>query len=174
MQALILQTFRFLGSIFFEPIMRIMLYLIARCSHFKAIEIGNWSFWGPPSFLKLAEEAAEYLKAEGSKILGGAPPKFDVMYGWSEFGAAPAWRNAFISDAYIAWGAQGILTAWVYIYFTYVCRPKTRWLWAIGQRSIQSGEDAKAKTREWLQARDFPKELWEGFQAKNSVASDRS
>ncbi len=85
MQALILQTFRFLGSIFFEPIMRTMLYLIARCSHFKAIEIGNWSFWGPPSFLKLAEEAAEYLKAEGSEILGGAPPKFDVMYGWSEF-----------------------------------------------------------------------------------------
>jgi hypothetical protein len=131
MLGLLLQTFRFVGSIFFEPIMRSFLYLIARCSHFKVLKVENWSFWGPPSFLKLAEEATEYLKAENSEILCGAPPQFEIRYGGTEFGAAPAWRNAFISDAYITWGAQGILTAWVYIYFSYACRPKTRWLWAI-------------------------------------------
>jgi len=168
MLGLLLQTLRFVGSIFFEPIIRSSLYLIARCSHFKVFKVGNWSFWGPPSFLKLVKEATEYLKAENSEILDGAPPQFEIIYGGTEFGAAPAWRNAFISDAYIAWGAQGILTAWVYVYFTYACRPKTRWLWAIGERSIEAGEQAKEKTRKWLQARDFPEELWEGFRPRIS------
>jgi hypothetical protein len=157
------QTLRYLGSLIAEPIIRATLNLVCRAQRFTRTRIGSWDFWGPAEFLDLVDEASKRLELEDPGLLRSMTDRYTVIYSPQRVFSFSLWKYGGVSDSFMVWKAEGVLAAWIYLYFDSLAVTKGRWFLSAPHNSIKASKDAEAKTREWLITHQFPPELWQVF-----------
>jgi hypothetical protein len=159
------QLVRYIGSLVTEPISRVSVNIVCRAQHFKRTKIGSWNFWGPSEFIHLVDEAKKRLAIEDPGLLTGMTIDFTVIYSPRRIFSFPLWRYGGISDCFTVWKSEGVVAAWIYLYYhSYFALTKGRWFLSAPQNSIRASKDAKAKTRQWLIGHGFPGELCQAFE----------
>ena len=159
------QMLRYLGSLVVEPIVRISLNFICRVQGFGRKKIGLWLFIGPADFLELVDEAKTRLETEDPELLNLMTIPYTVMYSGERFFSFPLWRYGGISDGFTIWKSDGVLAAWLYLYYHSLAEVwGGRWKLSVPRNSIAANKEAKEKARQWLLRHRFPDELCEAFQ----------
>ena len=157
------QALRYLGSLIAEPIIRVSLNLVCRAQRFTCTKVGSWDFWGPAEFVDLVDEASRRLETEDPGLLRSMRDRYTVIYSPHRVFSFPSWKYGGVSDSFMAWKAEGVLAAWIYLYFQSLTLTKGRWFLSAPQNSVRASKDGEAKTREWLITHQFPAELWQVF-----------
>jgi hypothetical protein len=163
-----LRIFRYLGSLFFLPIVRGTMRMFGYFQRFGRVEVGGWTFSGPANFVNLVETAWKRLECEDLDILRGMTDAYTVMYSHERFFSWPSWRYGGIPDSYIAWKSDGVVAAWVYLYFHLLQFKKGRWFLTIAENSRKADREATRRTREWLELHQFPEGLREAFVVRDA------
>ncbi|MGB8356598.1 MAG: hypothetical protein WCD79_22055 [Chthoniobacteraceae bacterium] len=163
---MLIRTLKYFGLALFGPIVRFVLNLMCRFLRFRTTKAGNWVFFGSAEFIQLVEEAKARLGREDIEMLTGIKERYTVMSGVERTFSFPFWRYGGIPDASIAWGSEGITAQWVYFYFHYVWSTRHGlWINTVSGKPLELDFSARAKTKEWLVAHNFPDELTEPFTA---------
>ena len=158
------QLLRYMGSLVAEPITRVSLNIVCRALHFKRTKIGSWNFFGPAEFIQLVDEAKKRLEIEDPGLLGTMTIHFTVIYSPRRMFSFPFWKYGGISDSFTVWKGEGVLAAWIYLYYHSLSLTEGRWFLSAPQNSIGASEDAAATTRQWLTGHGFPGELCRAFE----------
>jgi len=90
--------------------------------------------------------------------------QYTVIYSPRRVFSFPLWRYGGVSDCFTLWRSDGVLAAWIYLYYRSLALSKGRWFLSEPQNSITAGKDAEAKTRQWLIRHGFPGELCQAFE----------
>ena len=157
------QSLRYLSSLVTEPIIRATLNIVCRAQRFKRTRIGSWHFWGPAEFIDLVDEARKRLEIEDPRMLKSMTGRYTVMYNPQRVFSFPLWRYGGVSDCFTVWKSEGVLAAWIYLFYHSLALTKGRWFLSAPQNSMMSSKDAAAKTRQWLIEHEFPEELCQAF-----------
>jgi len=161
------QFLKYLGSLVAEPTSRASLNIVCRAQRFKRTKIGSWHFSGPNQFIQLVDEARKRLEIEDPGLLRSLTNHYTVIYSARRLFSFPFWRYGGISDCFTAWKSEGVLAAWIYLYYHHsLSLTRGRWFLSAPQNSITAGKDAKAKTRQWLVGHGFPGELSQAFETR--------
>ena len=160
---MLIQILKYFGSIISEPIIRTTLNIMIWFQGFKSIAVGSWVFSGPTEFIQLIVEAKEYLQVNDISLLNTMTRKYTVIYSPKRIFSFPLWRYAGISHSFVEWGSEGVIAAWVYLYFNSLAIKKGRWFLCTPKNSLCAGQEANIKTREWLELHHFPLELCKSF-----------
>ncbi len=158
------QTLRYLGSLIAEPIIRGSLNLVCRAQRFTRTKVGSWHFWGPAEFIQLVDEASKRLEVQDPGLLRSLTDRYTVIYSPQRVFSFSLWRYGGVSDSFMVWKAEGVLAAWIYLYFDSLAAANSRWFLSVPENSIKASKDAEVKTREWLIKHQFPAELWQAFE----------
>ncbi len=158
------QSLRYLSSLVTERISRATLNIVCRAQRFKRTRIGSWHFWGPTEFIDLVDEARKRLEVEDPALLRSMTIHYTVIYSPRRVFSFPLWRYGGVSDCFTLWRSDGVLAAWIYLYYHSLALSKGRWFLSEPQNSITAGKDAEAKTRQWLIRHGFPGELCQAFE----------
>jgi hypothetical protein len=137
---------------------------VCRVQRFQCVEIGCWRFLGPSEFIQLVDEAKKRLEIEDPVLLKSMTFRYTVIYSPQRVFSFAPWKYGGVSDGFIVWKSDGVLAAWVYLYFDSLALSKGRWFLSAPQNSIRANKEATAKTREWLIKHQFPAELCEAFE----------
>ena len=164
----ILQVLRYCGSYFFEPIVRGSLwfafsFVSCRFEGHTSTKVESWKFIGPNSFTGLVKRARTRIEQEDPDLLKMMTDSYTVIYLPENLNSLPAWRYGTIPDSYLAWGEEGVVAAWLYLYFHSLSYRKSRWLLAIAENSRNAAIDGRKQTGEWLRQHHFPSELVDCF-----------
>jgi len=151
----LLRLFRFVVVVALRPIIRSGLYVGCLVQKFEFITIGNWTFAGPASFIRIVELARDSLGPEDHELHVGPPEKFDVVY-FPVWLPLPEFRYGCIPDAYVVWGAQGMLVGWVHLFNMYNCMKGGRWSFTLNENTRNACNEANKMTAKWLETRQFP------------------
>jgi hypothetical protein len=100
---------------------------------------------------------------EDPGLLRSMTDHYTVVYSPQRVFSFPLWKCGGVSDSFMVWKAEGVLAAWMYLYFQSLMLTKGRWFLSAPQNSIRASKDAKAKTKEWLIKHQFPAELCQAF-----------
>jgi len=73
-----------------------------------------------------------------------------------------------VSDCFTVWKSEGVLAAWIYLFYHSLALTKGRWFLSAPQNSVRASKDAEAKTRQWLIRHEFPEELCQAFGGQRS------
>ncbi len=155
---------RYLGSLITEPIVRSSLNLVCRAQRFLRLRIGAWNFWGPHEFIELVDQARKRLETEDPGLLKAMTFRYTVIYSPQRVFSFAPWKYGGVSDDFMVWKSEGVVAAWVYLYFKSLMLTKGRWFLSLPKNSIRANKEATAKTREWLIKHQFPAELCEAFE----------
>ena len=158
------QALRYLGSLITEPIVRSSLNVVCRAQRFLRLRIGAWNFWGPHEFIQLVDEASKRLEVEDPGLLRSMTDRYAVICSLQRVFSFSLWRYGGVSDSFMVWKAEGVLAAWIYLYFDSLAATNGRWFLSLPKNSIRANKEATAKTREWLIKHQFPAELCEAFE----------
>jgi len=158
------RTLRYLGSLLSEPIIGMALKFACRIQHFKSVRHENWILCGSEGFIQTANESKKWLESEDIRVLNEINNKYTIMLAPEGPFSFPLWRYGGVSKEYVAWGREGILAYWVYLYFHYtLSNQRGRWFMSVATNSIEISQKARADTHEWLISHEFPEELIETF-----------
>jgi len=97
-------------------------------------------------------------------LLRSLTDRYTVIYSPQRVFSFSLWRYGGVSDSFMVWKAEGVLAAWIYLYFDSLAAANSRWFLSVPENSIKASKDAEVKTREWLIKHQFPAELWQAFE----------
>jgi hypothetical protein len=163
------QTLRYVGSLVTEPIMRSTLNIACRLRRFRYRKVGSWRFGGPTEFIELVEEANKRLQIEDPGLLKSMTARHTVIYNRQQLFSFPLWKYSGVSDSFTVWKGEGVLAAWIYLYYNSLATAKGRWFLSVPKNAIRASKDAKVMTTQWLKQHNFSSELCEAFE---SVTTD--
>lgn len=165
----VVQAARYLGSIISEPAVRLSLRLSSRFQRFSVIRVNAWVFRGPSTFIKLVDAASRRLEREDAELLSDLGEQFTVLYSPRKLFAFPTWRYGGISDDFVQWGSEGVLAAWIFLYFRSRPSRKARWFMSAAPWSLAATQHADEQTAAWLRSHRFPPELCRVFDGQRII-----
>lgn len=162
-----LQFFRYVGSLAVGAICPVVFVLT--CKGVRTASIGNWKFFGPDAFVSLVPEAQALLEAADPGLLRAlAQREYKVFFDEKTFNGCSLWRFGIVSQAYVAWGAEGLATAMIYFWFHVLSyREMGRWTASIASNSRAADRHARDETLAWLTRHDYPLQLRVAFEANS-------
>jgi hypothetical protein len=138
--------------------------IICFTQRFGRLKIEKWTFTGPPNFLKLVEEAREKLKKWDPEMFAKMADTFTVMNTGDQLMSFAAWRYGVISNNYVEWGSEGVMTAWIYFLLASLEYRRNRWSMADKAYAMKRSREVRNNAALWLKQHNVPKELYETIQ----------
>jgi len=154
-----MKRFRFWVSFLSAPLVRMWISIGTRFARYSRLRIGKLLILGPPSVVALFKQAIERLRSLDPDLHRHLTEyeKVCIFYDPELLNDAPDWRLFTVTDRYIAWREDGIISRLVYINFKISVFPRY---------SIQEEAEGRAKQRSvvahwklWLETHNFPVEL---------------
>jgi hypothetical protein len=136
-----------------------MMRIICIGGRFHRLRVGKWTFAGSVQFLKLVGDAREKLQICDPKIMEEMIDSITVVHLGDQISGAASWGYCIISDAYVAWGGDGILAAWVYFLYQSLEFRRNRWAMADAENSVEADLRARRKAGAWLKEHQFSGKL---------------
>jgi hypothetical protein len=84
-------------------------------------------FGDPRSFIDLVDEAGKRLEVEDPALLRSMTVHYTVIYNPRRVFSFPLWRYGGVSDCFTVWRSDGVLAAWIYLYYHSLALTKGRW-----------------------------------------------
>jgi len=147
------------------PVNLQLLRLVMRRPEYRTLRIGQTTFYGPPEFVRVCEEAMTSLAKVDPQVYEGLTEgyRYVVWYGEHRLSEDLITGVFSIDDSFLSWGTLGVTARLVEAYHTTVLTERKL-------RNVLSGPDAdkligqmKTSTREWLISHDYPHELTECY-----------
>jgi hypothetical protein len=104
-------------------------------------------FWGPAEFIELVREASKRLEKEDPALFRSMTFRYTVIYSPQRIFSFPLWKYGGVSNSFLVWKSEGVLAAWVYLYFHSLALTKGRWFLSAPLNSVNASKDA-ARRRE--------------------------
>ena len=163
----VLQAARFFIFLSLGPIFRAGCRILCFTHRFSRLKIEKWTFSGPPKFLKLVEETAEKLLRSDPDIIAQMTDEFTVMNAGDRLESFFEYRCGAVSDVYIAWGTDGLTTAWIFFLFGSLEYRRNRWKMADPAYAAANWREVSKRTLSWLKQHNVPAELCQCFETND-------
>jgi hypothetical protein len=150
-----MKAFRFWMSYVSGPVLWIVLSIVSRFGKNSRLRIGKLLFLGPASFVALCKQSVERLHNLDPDLHQHLTEheKVYISYDPERLSDMPDWRMFTVTDRYVAWREDGIISRLVYIYFkNSVFLRYSNQEGAEGQEKQQS---VVAQWKRWLEAHNF-------------------
>jgi hypothetical protein len=94
-------------------------------------------FWGPAEFTQLVDKAKKQLEIQDPELLKSMSERYTVIYSPKRVFSFPLWKYGGVSDSFMVWKAEGVLAAWIYLYFQSLTLTKGRWFLSAPQSQLE-------------------------------------
>ena len=150
---------RYWMSYFSGPLVRMWVSIVTRFAKYSRLRIGKLLILGPPAVVALCKLSLERLQSLDPDLHRHLTEheKVCIYYDPELLQDMPDWRLFTVTDRYVAWREDGIISRLVYINFKMSVFPRY---------SIQDEAEGRAKQRSvvaqwklWLENHKFPAEL---------------
>jgi hypothetical protein len=139
-----------------RPVLWIVLRIVTRFGKNPRLRIGKLLILGPPSFVALCKESIERLHGLDPDLHRHLTEheKVCISHDPERLSDMPDWRMFTVTDRYVAWREDGIISRLVYINFKISIFPR----YSIQDRAKEQARQKSvvAQWKLWLESHNFP------------------